>query len=134
MRDMWAALQTYTTSGSRERPVNHLNEWGGFSRRIGMPVFTGWFDLLKFNPETQETRATILGSDWSSGAGRSNQEKWIGHAEENEGRAAFFIVHAKDVRAEPRKVEFFDSDRVFVGTVVREAGSVYVFGKPRPLA
>jgi hypothetical protein len=133
MREMWAFLDTYTTSGNNERAVNHLNEWGGFSRRLGMPVFTGWSDLLQFNQTTRETRATILAADWSNGAGRSNQEKWITYAEANGGDAAFFIVFARDVRAEPRKVESFDTERVFVGTLAREAGDVYIVGKPRSL-
>ena len=134
MSDMWATLQTYTTSGDKERPVNHLNEWGGFSRRLGMPVFTGWSDRTTFDKTTKETKALILGADWESAPGRSNQEKWIRFAEEeNEGRAAFFVIHAKDINAEPRKVESISTDRVFIGSVIREAGDVYIVGRPQPL-
>ena len=35
MTKMWTLLDAYTLdSDGRERPVNNLNEWGGFSRRI----------------------------------------------------------------------------------------------------
>jgi hypothetical protein len=81
-----------------------------------MPVFTGWFDLLKSIQRRRRREQPFLAPTGAVEPAAATREKWIGHAEENEGRAAFFIVHAKDVRAVPRKVEFFDSDRVFVGT------------------
>jgi hypothetical protein len=45
LKDMWAKLDTYTTRASdtsSQRPVNVRNEWGGFSKKLKMPVFTGW--------------------------------------------------------------------------------------------
>jgi hypothetical protein len=52
MSQMWRLLDTYTlTPEGTERAVNHNNEWGGYSRRLRMPVFTGWLDFTTFEKE-----------------------------------------------------------------------------------
>lgn len=134
MSHMWTLLNTYTISVSgEERLVNHNNEWGGYSRYLKMPVFTGWRDHTTFDKIEKTTTALILDSAWKNRpAGTNNQERWIRWAlENNHGIAAFFVIHAADEKAEVRKIEHIDDDRVFVGNIVRDEGKVYLVGKPR---
>src|SRR5437660_1399527 len=94
MTAMWELLDAYTlTPEGKERPVNQNNEWGGFSRRLRMPVFTGWFDMTTFDKVNKTTSAVVCDTAWTGRpVGLPNQERWVRHAEtENDGVAAFFI-------------------------------------------
>jgi len=127
LKDMWIKLDTYTCrSGdpSSERPVNVRNEWGGFSRRLKMPVFTGWQDHI--SRSDGQMRCEISDQKWSNKAGVNNQEYWITHALENGGEAAFFVIKAVDPTAEPRKVDWLDMSRVFVGQIERIDSSTFI--------
>jgi hypothetical protein len=134
MTQMWSMLQAYTlTTEGVERPVNHLNEWGGYSRRLAMPVFTGWKDRTKFDKATKTVTGLVLDTTWSSAVGVNNQERWLRYAEEkNDGVAAFF-VHAADVNASPRKVQYIDDDAVFVGRIVLDGTATLIVGERRSL-
>jgi len=56
MTEMWTLLDAYTlTPQGQKRQVNHLNEWGGYSRRLKMPVFTAWSDLAKYERDSKQT-------------------------------------------------------------------------------
>ena len=136
MSQMWALLDTYTLDGNgNERAVNHLNEWGGYSRKLGMPVFTAWADLLAYDKTAKTTKALVLNSEWKSAVGVNNQNRWLAHAEQhNQGIAAFFVITAMDEAAEVRKVDYIDDDKVFVGGIVREGVETYIVGQPRPIA
>lgn len=134
MTAMWDLLDAYTlTPEGKPRPVNQNNEWGGFSRRLNMPVFTGWFDLTKFDKANKTTSALVCDTSWTGRpVGLPNQERWLRYAEtQNNGVAAFFIIHAIDPRANPRKVKYIDHEKVFVGPIVRNGGQAIVVGQPR---
>jgi hypothetical protein len=135
MSQMWSVLRAYTLNGAgEERPVNHLNEWGGLSRRLEMPVFTAWRDLTKFDREHRTVTALICDTEWAGAVGVNNQERWIKHAEDhNQGVAAFFIIHAADEKASPRKVRYIDDDAVFVGRILREGTKTYIVGQRRAI-
>lgn len=136
MSQMWRFLDAYTlTPSGAERAVNQNNEWGGFSRRLGMPVFTGWRDFTTFDKEARTTTARVSDTAWTGRpVGLANQERWIKFAEEkNHGIAAFFVIHAVDENAEVRKVKYIDDDKVFVGKLVRNGGKVYLVGQPKAL-
>ena len=133
---MWSLLQAHTfTPAGKERPVNQNNEWGGFSRRLGMPIFTGWFDMVCYDRGKKTSTALVCDIAWTGRpVGLPNQERWLRFAEEqNEGIAAFFIIHAVDADAERRAVKYIDDDKVFVGPVVRDSGKTFIVGKPRLL-
>ena len=94
MTQMWSLLQAYTlTPAGDQRAVNHLNEWGGFSKKLSMPVFTGWFDMVNYDRENKTTTALVCDTAWTGRpVGLPNQERWLQHAEvEGNGMAAFFI-------------------------------------------
>ena len=136
MSYMWQLLEAYTlTPQGTERPVNHLNEWGGFSRRLGIPIFTAWEDLATYDKETKTTKALVCNKAWPDRvAGLNNQERWLEYAEtKTNGIAAFFIIHAVDPKLELRRVKYIEEERVFVGKVVRDGGKTYVVGEPRDL-
>lgn len=135
MTQMWALLQAHTlTPAGEERAVNHLNEWGGFSRRLNMPVFTGWRDHTVYDKENKTTTALVSDTNWTSAVGVNNQERWLAFAEQNnESVAAFFIIHAADEHAEPRKVKYIDDDKIFVGKIVRDGTKAFIAGQPRLL-
>ena len=135
MTQIWSLLQAHTlTPSGQQRPVNHLNEWGGFSKKVGMPVFTGWADLTVYDKEKKTTTALVSDTTWSSAVGVNNQEHWLTFAEQNnEGTAAFFIIHAEDKNATPRKVKFIDADAVFAGKIVRDGTKTYIVGQRQPL-
>jgi hypothetical protein len=136
MSHMWRLLDTYTLRpNGTERAVNQNNEWGGFSRRLRMPVFTGWFDLTTFDKEAKTTTALVCDAAWTGRpVGLPNQERWIKFAEENnESIAAFFVIHVADVHAQVRKVKYIDDDKVFIGKLVRDGGKVYLVGRPQAL-
>jgi hypothetical protein len=64
----------------------------------------------------------------------NNQEHWLKYAEESHnGIAPFFIIHAEDENASPRKVKYIDADALFVGKVVRDGTKTYIVGQRRPL-
>jgi|694.fasta_scaffold87250_5 hypothetical protein len=133
MTEMWNRLDAYNLNGEgNERPVNHLNEWGGFSRLLEMPVFTAWFDQLEYDKSTKLTTALINDTNWARPVGVNNQERWIAVAEQaGGGIAAFFIIHAVDVNAERRVVRNIDDDKVFVGKLVRDGTATFIVGQPR---
>ena len=135
MNQMWAFLQTYTmTPEGEERAVNHLNEWGGFSRRLNMPVFTGWRDHTEYDKVKKTTTALVSSTTWKSPVGVNNQERWLSYAEShNDAVAAFFIIHAVDEKASRRTVRYIDDDRVFVGKIVRDGPDTYIVGQPKIL-
>jgi hypothetical protein len=135
MTEMWARLQAYTLNAAgEERPVSHLNEWGGFSRKLKMPVLTAWYDRVVYDKATRMTTALVNDTNWDRPAGVNNQERWITHAEqENEGIAAFFIIHAVDVDAQKRTVQYIDDDKAFVGKLVRNGTETFIVGQPRPI-
>lgn len=80
-----------------------------------------------------QVAANALGSEWSSAPGVNNQEHWIAHAEQNGGRAAFFIIHAVDEKAGPRKVSSIDDYAVFIGDIVREGTKTFIRGRKTSL-
>lgn len=134
MTSMWQFLQAYTlTPGGKERPVNQNNEWGGFSKRLAMPVFTGWYDMVHYDREKRTTTALVCDTAWMGRpVGLPNQERWLRHAETNcNGIAAFFIIHAVDPNSERRSVKYIDDDKVFVGPIFRDSGKTYIVGQPR---
>jgi hypothetical protein len=132
---MWAQLQAYTfTSDGKQRAVNHLNEWGGFSKKIGMPVFTAWRDHTTFDRVNRTVTAVVSDTNWPSVVGVNNQERWLKYAEANDGIAAFFIIHAADENADRRKVKYIDDDAVYVGNIVRTGSQAMIVGKKQPLA
>lgn len=135
MTEIWARLDAYTlTPEGAERAVNHLNEWGGFSRKLQMPVFTGWRDLTRFDKKTKSTTALVLDATWTNAVGVNNQERWLAHAEmHNNSVGAFFVIHAVDPSDNPRKIERIDDERVFIGKILRMGGMAYISGQPRPL-
>ncbi len=128
LRQMWERLDAYTISASRgtERAINVRNEWGGYSRRLNMPVFTGWQDLVA--SANGQMKVLVCDQTWNriNPAGFKNQERWVKHALEHDAEAAFFVIKAVDPTASPRQVEWLDDTRVFCGTVVRDGGSSYV--------
>jgi hypothetical protein len=78
---MWRLLDAYNVRPNGEqRPVNHQNEWGGFSRKLNLPVFTSWFDFVQFDKDTKLTKAMILDEDWERPVGNNNQTFWIEYA------------------------------------------------------
>lgn len=135
MSQMWSVLQTHNvTSEGEERPVNHLNEWGGFSKRLGIPVFTGWLDHTVYDQESKTVSALVSDTKWSSSVGVKNQERWLKHAEDtSNGIAAFFIIHAVNESASPRKVKYIDDDAVFIGKIRREGTRTYIVGQRKLL-
>jgi len=135
MSKMWAALQAVThDSAGRERSVNHLNEWGGFSKRLQIPVFTAWEDQTAFDKVSKMVTALVCSRAWTSAIGVNNQERWIAHAEKsNGGKAAFFIIHAVDTKADPRKVSSIEDKAVFIGNIIREGERTYIKGIKTPL-
>lgn len=135
MTQMWSLLQAHTLSPSgEERPVNPLNEWGGFSKKLGMPVFTAWRDHTSFDKQSKTVTAVVSDTQWSSIVGVNNQERWLKHAEEQaQGIAAFFIIHAADESASPRKVKYIDDDAVFVGKIVRDGTKTSIVGQRKAL-
>ena len=135
MTEMWKILQAYTyDAAGNERPVNQNNEWGGFSRRLNMPVFTGWSDRVKYDKETKTTTGVVSDTTSTKLIGLNNQERWLSHAEKhNDGIAAFFVIHAVDTNADPRKIESIDDGRVFVGKIIRDGTKTRIIGKATPL-
>lgn len=133
MRAMWKLLNAYTLDPrGEERDVNHLNEWGGMSRVLKMPVFTAWSDLTSYDKGTRTTRALIADDNWHARVGANNQTRWIRHALDHcGGQAAFFIIHAKDINADPRKVAEIESERIFVGQLERQGSLTYLRAQPR---
>ena len=135
MKEMWAFLDVFTlTPDGRERAVNHLNEWGGFSRKLNMSVFTAWSDLSKYDKERKETKALVCDASWISAVGVNNQERRLSFAEQNNGSvAAFFVIHAVDTKASPRQVESIDVGRAFIGEIVRDGPLTYIVGQPEQI-
>jgi hypothetical protein len=126
LQSMWQLLGAYTYSvgTNDQRIVNHQNEWGGFSPRVGLVVFTGWKDQAT---RVKRKKAMVV-SDlaWPSKHGLRNQERWVDYAIANGGRAAYFLVKAVDVDASRRVVESLDSTQLFVGDIVRIGGKSVV--------
>jgi hypothetical protein len=135
MRAMWKLVDAYTLDQQgKERDVNHLNEWGGMSRVLKMPVFTAWSDLTTYDKEARMTRALIADDNWDGRVGANNQARWVAHSFQNcSGQAAFFVIHAVDTGAKPRSVAEIESGRIFVGQLEREGNLTYLRAQPRPL-
>ena len=130
LKDMWAKLDTYTCRAgdvTSQRPVNVRNEWGGFSKKLKMPVFTGWQDHI--SNVSGQMRCQISDQTWSNKAGVNNQEFWVEHAIKNGGEAAFFVIKAQDASAEPRKVEWLDDTRVLIGEIERVGTATFIVAK-----
>jgi hypothetical protein len=125
LKQMWKKLDafTYYSGTSKERDINVRNEWGGFSRRLAMPVFTGWQDLC--SKADGKLRVLVSDRNWSA-AGTENQEFWIAQAMKAGGDAAFFVIRAVDPNARPRKVEWLDDSRVLAGSLSREGDVTYI--------
>lgn len=113
------------------RRLNHLNEWGGFSRYLGLSVFTAWRDLTEFDKLAKTTTAIVSDSAWdSSPAGLNNQERWVEYALAHGSLASFFIIHPVDETASPRSISEISSDRVFIGGIHRDGTKAVVVGQP----
>jgi hypothetical protein len=99
-----------------------------------MPIFTAWHDFIEYDKEKKTTTALVSDKEWGSAVGVNNQERWLAFAEQhNDGIASFFIIHAVDVDADPRKVKYIDDDRVFIGKVFRNGPKTYIAGRPKLL-
>jgi len=116
---MWQKLDAHTLTAKEgaERNINVRNEWGGYSRRLSLPVFTGWQDHTR--SVNGKTRVLVSDPAWLNKAGVNNQERWVEYALENGGEAAFFVIKAVDPTAVPRQVEWLDDGRVLCGTIER---------------
>ena len=127
LKDMWTKLDAYTLSAKdkRERSINVRNEWGGYSRRLGLPVFTGWTDqIAKINGEI---RVLVSDRSWSNKAGVNNQELWVDYALNNGGEAALFKIKAVDPTVSPRQVEWLDSSCALCGRIERHGDQAFIF-------
>jgi hypothetical protein len=126
LREMWTKLDAYTLSAKdrSERDVNVRNEWGGWSRRLGLPVFTGWHDHASEVDGT--TRVLISDRNWPNKAGVHNQEHWVQHALDHGGEAACFMIKAVDPLAAKRKIEWLDDSRVVVGRIERSGDQAFI--------
>ena len=133
IKQMWEFLDTHTlTADGRERAVNHLNEWGGFSRTLNMPVFTAWSDHVTYDKDTKKTKALVCDASWVSAVGVNNQEHWLSYAEKaSNSVAAFFVIHAVNTNASPRQVKSIDVGRAFIGEIVRDGALTYILGQPK---
>lgn len=119
LKEMWQKLRAHTVSAKtgQNRAVNVRNEWGGFSDRLEMPVFTGWQDHA--SKIAGQNRMLISDTTWKSISGVNNQERWVKYAIDNECEAAYFLIKAVDPTKSPRSVEWLDDTRVLCGKVVR---------------
>ena len=63
---------------------------------------------------------------WLNKAGVNNQERWVAHALENGGEAAFFVIKAVDPTAVPRQVEWLDGGRVLCGSIERIGSQAFI--------
>jgi hypothetical protein len=124
---MWDKLDAYTVSAKDkvERRINVRNEWGGYSRRLRMPVFTGWQDHTK--KIDGQIRVLVSDTTWPNKAGSRNQEYWVAHAINEGGEACYFMIKAVDPLASPRTVEWLDDSRVLCGRVERHGNLAFVF-------
>ena len=127
LREMWNKLDAYTLAAKdrRERAINVRNEWGGFSRRLKMPVFTGWQDHTK--KINGEIRVLVSDKNWSNRAGVNNQEHWVEHALQHGAQAAYFMIKAVDPTVTPRSVEWLDDSRVLCGRIERQGDQAFIF-------
>ena len=99
-----------------------------------MPVFTAWSDFTAYDKDEKTTKALVCDANWEAAVGVNNQERWLTHAEKsNDAVAAFFVIHAVDKSALPRKVASIEVGRAFVGKVVREGTKTYIVGQPRAI-
>ena len=127
LKRMWQKLDAYTLSAKerKERVVNARNEWGGFSRRVELPVFTGWQDHTR--KIDGQIRVLVSDKNWTNKAGVNNQEFWVDHALANGGEAAYFMIKAVDPAASPRAVEWLDDSRVLCGLIQRQGDQSFIF-------
>lgn len=126
LRQMWEMLDAYTVSAvdGSERSINVRNEWGGFSRRLHMPVFTGWQDHVR--SVNGQMRVLISDRHWHNAAGVNNQERWVAYSLEHDCEAAFFVIKARDPLTTPRAVEWLDDTRVLCGKVDRQGNQAFI--------
>ena len=127
LKEMWKKLDAYTVSAKDrlQRSINVRNEWGGYSRRLEMPVFTGWQDHT--TKVDRETRVLISDVNWLNKAGVNNQEYWVRYALENGAHAAYFMIKSVDPTAIPRKVEWLDDSRVLCGRIERHGEQAFIY-------
>jgi hypothetical protein len=120
LKQMWEKLDAYTVSAAdgSERNINVRNEWGGFFRRLKMPVFTGWQDHVRM--VGGQMRVLVSDRNWN------NTEHWVAYALEHDNEAAFFVIKAVDPTKSPRSVEWLDDTRVLCGTVTRDGNQAFV--------
>lgn len=126
LKQMWEKLDAYTVSAAdgTERNINVRNEWGGFSRRLKMPVFTGWQDHVRM--VGGQMRVLVSDRNWNNTAGVNNQEHWVTYALEHDSEAAFFVIKAVDPLKSLRSVEWLDDTRVLCGKAMREGTQAFV--------
>jgi hypothetical protein len=126
LKQMWEKLDAYTVSAKdgSERNINVRHECGGFSRRLKMPVFTGWQDHVR--SVNGQSRVLVSDRHWNNTAGVNNQERWVAFALEHDCEAAFFVIKAVDPMKIPRSVEWLDDTRVLCGKVVREGDQAFI--------
>jgi hypothetical protein len=76
LKQMWEKLDAFTISAAdgSERDINVRNEWGGFSRRLKMPVFTGWQHFVS----NESGRMKVLASDRPVATTSSRQSQSLG--------------------------------------------------------
>jgi len=126
LKQMWEKLDAYTVSAAdgTERNINVRNEWGGFSRHLKMPVFTGWQD--HFRMVGGQMRVLVSEWNWNNTAGVNNQEHWVAYALKRNSEAAIFVIKAVDPLKSPRAVEWLDDSRVLCGKVTREGTQTFI--------
>jgi hypothetical protein len=126
LKQMWEKLDAHTVSAKdrSERSINVRNEWGGYSKRLKLPVFTGWQDHA--HSTAGQTRVLISDTNWPNTAGVNNQEYWVNYAMQNGGEAAFFVIKAVDPTASPRKVDWLDETRVLCGPIDRVGSQSFI--------
>ncbi|PZO14839.1 MAG: hypothetical protein DCF26_14445 [Burkholderiales bacterium] len=54
---------------------------------------------------------------------------WTSRAKAMPLISAFFIIHAVNESASPRKVKYIDDDAVFIGKIRREGTRTYIVGQ-----
>jgi hypothetical protein len=126
LKQMWEKLKANTVSArtGAQRSINVRNEWGGYSQRVNLPVFTGWQDHVRST--AGQMRVLVSDTNWPNTAGVNNQEYWVNHALAHGGEAAFFVIKAVDPSATPRQVEWLDDSRVLCGPIERVGTQTFV--------
>ena len=127
LRQMWKKLDAYTlyVKSGLPRKVNERNEWGGFSKRLNMAVFTGWQDHA--SKGSGPNQMIVSDTTWKSISGIRNQEHWVSHAIDNDVEAGYFLIKAVDRNESPRRVEWLDDSRILCGKIIRVGTQAIIF-------